>query len=254
MKATLRFYAELNDFLPAHRRQRAFEHGFQVETTVKDMIEGLGVPHVEVDLILVNGEAVDFAHRVRDGDRISVFPVFESFDISATSPLRPEPLRETRFVLDVHLGRLASLLRLLGFDSVWKNDLDDQTLASISASEGRILLTRDRGLLKRSLVTRGYCVREARPAMQLAEVVHRFQIDSRAKPFSRCPRCNTELIDADASDVARRVPERVRKCHSEFRRCPGCDRVYWPGTHVERLRYLFEDLPGGRAVAIGSWR
>ena len=155
-QATLRFYAELNDFLPPEDRDRSVERPFKVRPSIKDLIEAAGVPHTEVDLLLVNGESVDFAYPVRDGDRISVYPVFESFDIGAVTKVRPGPLRELRFVLDVHLGRLAAYLRLAGFDTVYQNDLDDPELAGIAAG-GRVLLTRDRGLLKRRAVTRGYC-------------------------------------------------------------------------------------------------
>ena len=110
IRVSIRFYAELNDFLPRRRRQVSFEHVLSEHASVKHVIETLGVPHTEVDLVLVNGESMDFAYRVQDGDRISVYPVFESFDISALGRVRPRPLRETRFVLDVHLGRLAGTI------------------------------------------------------------------------------------------------------------------------------------------------
>src|SRR5262249_31383318 len=154
-RACFRFYAELNDFLPPGRRGVTFTYSFEGSPSIKDLIEALGVPHTEVDLILVNGESVDFAYRVREGDRISVYPVFESLDITPLLRVRPRPLRETRFVLDTHLGRLAAYLRLLGFDTLYRNDAGDDELARISSGEGRILLTRDRGLLKRSQVTHG---------------------------------------------------------------------------------------------------
>ena len=161
--ATLRFYAELNDFLPPKDRHRSVERSFTGRPSIKDLIEATGVPHTEVDLLLVNGESVDFAHSVRDGDRISVYPVFESIDITAITNVRPEPLRELRFVLDVHLGRLAAYLRLAGFDTVYRNDLDDAELAGLAAG-GRVLLTRDRGLLKRRAIQRGYWLRPPRRA------------------------------------------------------------------------------------------
>lgn len=154
-QVTIRCYAELNDFLPRQRRYRSFTHPWPGRTSIKDLIESLGIPHTEIDLILVNGKSVDFSYLVQPGDRISVYPVFESIDITPLVRVRPRPLREPRFVLDTHLGKLASYLRLLGFDTVYQNDADDATLARISATEHRILLTQDRGLLKRRLVTHG---------------------------------------------------------------------------------------------------
>src|SRR5215207_6869794 len=173
IRVAVRFYAELNDFLPARRRQVWIEHALDESHSVKHVVETLGVPHPEIDLILVNGESVDFTYRVQDGDRISVYPVFESFDISPLVRVRPRPLRETRFVLDVHLGTLAGYLRMLGFDTLYRNDADDPELAETSQRESRILLTRDRGLLMRSTVSHGYLLRETDPQKQLAEVVRR---------------------------------------------------------------------------------
>lgn len=235
-RATVRFYAELNDFLPPERRGRTLDYRFAVSPSVKDLIESFGVPHPEVDLALVNGESVGFDRRVADGDRISVYPVFEAIDISPIVRVRPEPLRESRFVLDGHLGKLARYLRLLGFDAVWRRDPPDAELARMSRDERRILLTRDQGLLKRKEVTHGCFVRETDPRRQLIELLRRFHLDTQARPLTRCLACNAELEEARREDVAERLPESVRERHEDFRRCPGCGRVYWPGSHHRRLR------------------
>lgn len=233
--ALVRFYAELNDFLPPERRQVAFRHFFYGQPSVKDIIESLGVPHTEVDLILINGESADFSRRVQDGDRVSVYPVFESIDISPVLKIRPAPLREIRFVLDTHLGKLALYLRMLGFDALYRNDFSDEELASISAREHRILLSRDRGLLKRSEVTRGYCVRANDPFEQLEEVLRRFDLDRKIQPFERCLHCNQLLEPALKEEVEDRLPPGVRELYDEFCLCPGCGRVYWEGTHFKRM-------------------
>lgn len=154
--ASFRFYAELNDFLPPVKRHVAFEHTVGPRTAVKDVIESLGVPHTEIDLILVDGASVDFSYQVRDRDRISVYPVFEAIDIAPLTRLRPKPLRHVCFVLDSHLGRLAGYLRLAGFDTLYRSDFRDDELAVITTCEGRILLTRDRGPLKRRTVSHAY--------------------------------------------------------------------------------------------------
>ncbi|MGM0651504.1 MAG: Mut7-C RNAse domain-containing protein, partial [Bacillota bacterium] len=208
-RAVLRFYAELNDFLPPEKRQTAFSHNFFGQPSVKDMIESLGIPHTEVDLIIAGDRSVAFNYRVKDGDRISVFPMFEAVDISAVLKVRPEPLREPRFILDTHLGRLANYLRMLGFDTLYQNNYDDETLARISAEQRRILLTRDRGLLKRSVVTHGYLIRADDPREQVKEVLQRFDLLDVIKPFSRCMRCNAILESVDFDQVKEKLPPRV---------------------------------------------
>lgn len=234
-QATFRFYAELNDFLPSSRRQVPFAHRFDGRASIKDLIEALGVPHTEVDLILVNGESVDFHYLVQDGDRISIYPVFESFDITPLLRVRPRPLRQPRFVLDVHLGRLASYLRLLGFDARYSSDCDDAALAALSQDEHRTLLTRDRGLLKRRQVTHGYCVRASDPRQQVREVLRRFDLYRLVAPFSRCIRCNGVLEPVAKQSVEERLPPHIRQQHDEFRICKACGQVYWRGSHYDRL-------------------
>jgi len=178
-RAFLRFYAELNDFLPENIRQTESNYSFEDRISVKEMIESLGVPHTEVDLILVDGHSVDFSYHVRDGERISVYPVFEALDVAPLVRLRPHPLRQVRFVLDNHLGKLATYLRLLGFDALYRNDYEDETLVQISVAERRILLTRDRALLSRKELTHGYCVLATSAEEQLIEVVERLDLSGR---------------------------------------------------------------------------
>jgi uncharacterized protein with PIN domain len=244
MQARFRFYAELNDFLPPEKRMIAFDLPFQGRQTVKHLIESLGVPHTEVDLVLVNGESVDFARILEDGDQVSVYPVFEAFDIAPASRVRAHPLRQTRFVLDTHLGRLAGYLRMLGFDTLYRNDSTDEQLARTSSEEHRILLTRDRGLLKRSTVTHGYYIREVSPRRLLAEVVCRFDLAGSAKPFTRCLVCNEILREVPKEDVASRMPPLSRAHYHRIRECPGCRRVYWDGSHYRRMQRLVDEVPG----------
>ena len=166
-RAFVRFYAELNDHLPPERRQRTLEKAFFVPGSVKDVIESFGVPHTQAELVIVNGASVPFSYTVCDGDRVAVYPMFESFDVSAELRTGREPMRQVRFVLDVHLGRLAAYLRMLGFDAVYDNHSDDAELVRISTQQRRILLTRDRGLLKHSPVTHGYLLRQTESRRRL---------------------------------------------------------------------------------------
>lgn len=230
-----RFYAELNDFLPAERQFASFAYSFHTGETVKHAIESLGVPHTEVDLILVNSVSVDFAYPLQTGDQISVYPVFEALDISPVIRLRPQPLREPRFILDTHLGRLSAFLRLLGFDCLYRNDIQDEELAHLSAAEDRILLTRDRGVLKRNQVTHGYLVRDEQPRRQVLEVLRRFDLFDAIAPFRRCLRCNHLLQPVDKSAILHRLPPDTRRYYDEFHLCPGCDQIYWSGSHFQRM-------------------
>ena len=238
--ARFRFYEELNDFLPRERRRVEFAHAFAGRRSVKDLIESLGVPHAEIEVILVNGEAVGFDGIVADGDRVSVYPMFEALDVTPQLRLRERPLRDPRFALDVPLGTLSRYLRLCGFDAWYRNDTTDEALASFAAQERRILLTRDRALLKRRIVTHGYFVRAARPREQLREVSARLQLAGLIQPFRRCIRCNGELRAVDKAAVLERLEPATRRRYQEFRECGSCGRVYWRGSHMRRMESLIE--------------
>lgn len=228
-RAEFRFYAELNDFLAPARRFRPFPAVFTVPTTVKHWIESFGVPHTEVELILVDGESVGFDRRVEDGARVSVYPMFEALDVSALLRVRPAPLREIRFVLDTHLGKLARYLRMAGFDCVYGRDWGDALLAGVSRRDSRVLLTRDLGLLKRNEVTRGYAVRETQPGRQAREVLRRFDLFDAMRPLTRCLMCNDPLTAAGPG----------------LWRCPSCERLYWKGSHYRRMLQFLEELRRG---------
>jgi uncharacterized protein with PIN domain len=240
--AQFRFYEELNDFLPPHRSKVSFLHTFTGCNAIKDMIEALGVPHTEVDLILVNGRSVDFSYSVQDGDRVSVYPVFESFDITPLLRLRPKPLRISRFILDVHLGRLARYLRLLGFDTLYRNDYNDAELAHVAGKERRILLTRDRSLLKRNSITHGYYVRETDPRRQLQEVFARFDLYGAVQSFQRCTCCNGLLATVAKERIWDRLEPATRRYFDQFWMCGGCQQIYWKGSHYVRLQRLIEEV------------
>ena len=240
--ASFRFYAELNDHLPSRMQYRPVEKQFIVPASVKDMIESLGVPHTEVDLVLVNGESSDFSRLVENGDRVAIYPMFESIDITPILRVRPQPLREPKFVLDVHLGRLAAYLRMLGFDTLYTNRTSDVELVRISVQQRRVLLTRDRGVLKHSAVMHGYWLRETNSRRQAAEVVKRFDLIRSLRLLTRCMVCNELLREISRAEVRGRVPERVLEWCDKFRECPGCTRVYWEGSHYRRMKDWIEEL------------
>ena len=241
-EAYFRFYAELSDLLPLPRRRQTLSHAFETTTPVKDDIEAFGVPHTEVDLILANGEPAAFSYLLRDGDRISVYPVFRSLNLSSLTHLQPRREGEIRFVLDTHLGKLAAHLRMLGFDSLYRNDCEDEELAYIASSQQRTLLSRDRGLLKRSIVTHGYLVRETQPDQQLIEVVSRYNLSRLIAPFRRCLHCNALLQPVAKELINDRLLPDTRQRYHQFHLCPECDRVYWKGSHYQRMTSLIERM------------
>jgi uncharacterized protein with PIN domain len=243
--ANFRFYAELNDFLPPARRGRSFAHRFNGTPSVKDTVEAIGVPHTEIDLILVNGVSVGFGHLLRGDERVAVFPMFERFDITSETRLRPRPLREPRFLLDVHLGKLARYLRLLGFDAAYANDIEDAEIVTRAAAERRIILTRDVGLLKRSEVTHGYWVRSSNPTEQLSELADALDLRSGLKPFSRCMVCNGVLDTFEEREVRDALSPGVRGRYATVARCRDCARLYWPGSHYDRLTRMVHEFARG---------
>lgn len=239
-RAEFRFYADLNDFLPADRQQRPFHHAFDYRASIKDMIESLGVPHTEVELLLVDGIPVDFNHIVADGERISAYPPFNSLPVPERDRLRPPLPAPPRFILDGHLGKLAAYLRLLGFDAAYQNHADDDVLARISAEQDRVLLTRDRGLLKRSVVTYGCCLRTTDSRQQLLDVIRRYDLVGLARPFSRCLRCNGLLHAIEKAAIADRLLPLTKKYYDDFRQCDACGKIYWPGSHYDSLKRFIE--------------
>ncbi len=232
---TLRFYEELNDFLPVKRKKRTFSVPFSDKQTVKDLIEAQGVPHAEIDLILVNGRSVSFDHMINDKDMISVYPEFELLDISDVTHLRPGALREPRFVLDVHLGKLSGFLRIMGFDTLYRNDYNDKDIAEIAAAEKRIVLTRDVGLLKRNAVERGYWVRSIEPVEQSREIVRKFDLTKLIRPFSRCMLCNGKISEVEKELILQCLLPETRKHFNRFFRCSNCKKIYWEGSHYKKL-------------------
>jgi uncharacterized protein with PIN domain len=238
--ASVRFYGSLNDFLPTAYRQSTLVCAFENSPAIKDVVESLGVPHPEIDLLIVDGQAVDFSYRVRDGDRVAVYPQMTALEPGDAAHLRPSPHAEPRFIADVHLGRLSAYLRLVGFDTKYRNDYSDATLVAMSASEDRLLLTRDLGVLKHSSVRRGYFLRETEPARQLVEVLREFDLVAAAAPFTRCLRCNSLLHEVARDRVQHLLPPRTRELYREFSRCPACGRIYWQGSHHSRMSLFIQ--------------
>lgn len=235
LRITCTFYGNLNDFLTAQRRNARIPVQLAEHAAVKHPIEALGVPHPEVAAILVNRQPVDFAYRLQDGDRVEVYPQEVVHLLPRYLPLRPPTPTPIRFVADTHLGQLAAYLRLLGFDTLYRNDYDDAHLAEIAATEPRVLLTRDRGLLKRRIVVHGYCVREVNPRAQVVSVLRRYQLRGDIQPWQRCTHCNGLLHAVDKAAVLDRLQPKTKRYYDAFQECAACGQVYWQGSHFTQM-------------------
>lgn len=230
--ARFRFHGALQDFLRREHRGPAFEHVCARAASLKNAIESLGVPHTEVGAVTVNGAPATLQRTVRDGDDIEVHPPAQELGT------------DLHFVADAHLGGLARFLRMLGFDTLHENEFSDADIRRLAESVDRIVLSRDRELLKCREIRRGCYVRALKSEAQLREVAMRYDLASHARPFTLCLRCNLELRPVAKAEVAASLPPKVRELQERFMRCDGCGRVYWPGTHYERMRAALGELIG----------
>ena len=237
-----KFHEELNDFLPANKQNQFFSYLFNGSPSIKDPIEAIGVPHTEVDLIVANGRSVGFGYRLHHGDSVLVYPVGADITLKSIVKLRDDPLRKEAFILDVHLGKLARMLRMLGFDTVYEIDYDDPEIIRRALQENRIIVTRDRLLLHSKVVIHGYCVRSTNSEEQLREVLDRFDLYSHMRPFYRCMICNCKVRSVEKSEILHRLEPKTILYFDEFYTCTGCNRIYWQGSHHERLKGRFDKI------------
>jgi uncharacterized protein len=238
--ATFDFQASLQTFLPRSQRGQIITHAFDWKASIKDMIESLGVPHPEIELLTVHGAAVDFEHIVQPDDPIICYPVDAALPPIPHLILRPPYPGRPAFVLDQHLGRLASYLRMMGFDTLYRNDYHDEELAQVSHDEGRILLTRDVGLLKRSRVIYGYFVRSTHREAQLLELTRRYDLVPLHDPFKHCMKCNGLLAPVATDAILDRLPDGTARYYQEFHQCADCQQVFWKGPHYQRMQALMQ--------------
>jgi len=241
-EACFRFYAELNDFLNKDKKFQTFVYTFSGNPAIKHCIEAIGVPHTEVELILANGISVGFYYQLQNNDFVSIYPVFESFDVSSLLQLRPNPLRKSKFILDVHLGKLAKKLRMLGFDTLYRNNYTDPEIIHISLNEKRIILTHDKGILKAKSVKHGYWIRSSKLEEQIAEVLHRFDLFSQIKAFHRCMVCNGLIHEVEKETVSTLLLPKIKLYYDEFYTCSVCDKIYWKGSHFDRMVAYIQKL------------
>ena len=238
----LRCYEELNEFLPSEKRKVQFIHTIPVQTSVKDLIESFNIPHTQVQMILVNGEQEDFSYIVQNNDRISIYPYFHSFNVNSVSKIFHPLPDKIRFLADQHLGMLARYLRMLGIDTDYNANLTGHKLVHKANQEERILLTKDHNILKRNELKYGYFVYADDLDSQLYELILQFKLKEHITLFSRCLECNSLLHPIEKAMIEHRLPQKVKEYHQNFTICTRCDKIYWKGTHYDRMKEKIEKI------------
>jgi uncharacterized protein len=236
----LRFHGDLNVFLGSKAGDELIERTLAEKTSIKDVIESCGVPHPEIDLILVDEQTVGLDRTLANDAKVEVFPVQNRDTVHRDKGLQAVDI--TRFVADGHLGGLTRNLRLLGFDVTYDQNADDRQLLDLMARENRALLTRDRRLLMHAIVQHGYYPRSQNADEQTIEVVRRFDLWESITPFTRCLRCNALLEQAAKADIIDKLEPLTKIYYNQFRRCPGCKQIYWPGSHFPKLQKRIEEI------------
>lgn len=239
---SIRCYAELNDFLPPNMRFVTFHLSLTSNTLLKDIANKIGIPFDLIDLVLVNNKPVGQSSCLEENDRVAFYPVFENFDISSVTKVRDHPLRQPKFILDVHLGKLANHLRMFGFDTLYQNDWMEESLITISRNENRILLSRSKSLLDNESLAHGYLIINTDSHLQLMEVLERFDLYSLASPFTRCIECNSKLQLAEKEAILSRIPKKVREWCNEYQQCSSCNRIYWQGSHYQYMNAFVQSI------------
>ncbi|GAP10644.1 uncharacterized conserved protein [Bellilinea caldifistulae] len=229
---TVIFHGALTDFFKSKADPHLVRFQLHEKTSLKHIVEAIGVPHPEIGKIKVNQQEVDLAYHPICGDHIHIHP-WQTEQINFGD-------RFAKFILDNHLGKLTAYLRLLGIDACYNHQFDDEQIASIAVEQNRVVLTRDRGLLKRKIIQRGYCVRQDDPLSQLTEVINHFQLGAYLKPFSRCPRCNGLLEKVDKQSILDQLLPLTRLYYNEFSRCTDCGQIYWKGSHYDRIKPIIQ--------------
>ncbi len=238
--AYFRIHSELNDFLNSKEEETNLPYKFRGNPSIKDAIEAIGIPHPEVDVIVVNHFSVDFNYHLINDDNVSVYPSSSRPDISKIVKLKDIP--RPRFILDVHLGKLARLLRMLGIDSLYRNNYNDREIAQMAPKTNRIVLTRDRKLLKYKIITHGYWIRSFYPNNQLIEVLKHYKLESELKPFHRCLECNGVIKSIDKDKVQDRLEPKTKVYYEKFYKCTDCEKIYWKGSHYENMKTTVDNL------------
>lgn len=238
----IRLYAGLNFFLPKKFRQRLIQLKLNGNPSVKDVIESVGVPHTEIELVLINNCLTVLDQQVKENDRISVYPFFYQLEIANSEKSAIKMPDKIKFILDVHLGKLNNMLRILGFDCYYRNNLDDDEIIDIAYNEERIILSRDLGIFKNNKVKYGYFPRSQDPKIQLKEILERYNLKTKIKPLSRCIKCNGDIQIIEKEKIIDGLEEKTKLFFNEFYICNNCKKTYWKGSHYDKIIEFVENI------------
>jgi len=238
-RVRLTFLDDLSFFLKGGSQGKVLRE-LKERTSVKDLIEACGVPHTEVDRVLVNGKPANFSYVLDENASIEVHSVNVTQHSPSGEQLQSRSIK--KFVVDGHLGKLARNLRLLGFDVFYANTAEDRQLLEVMHGEARALITRDRRLLMHSIVEHGYCPRSGNGEEQTIQVLRRFDLEKAIEPFTRCLDCNARLETVKKNEVIDRLEPLTKVYYENFRRCPGCGKIFWSGSHFDKLRGRVENM------------
>ncbi|RZB34543.1 MAG: uncharacterized protein SRB1_00311 [Desulfobacteraceae bacterium Eth-SRB1] len=236
LQLTISFPEEFNCFKRRKNKGPEIIYTLEQKTSIKHIIESLGVPHTEIGKIFAEDKEVDFNYIPVNSQKITVLSITPPFDVTRPSFLRPEPLQKIRFVVDVNVGKLALLLRMLGLDAVYSPKYVDRDILYFSGKEKRIVLSKDTGLLECRQVIFGRHVRSIYPDDQLIEIIKFFGINGPFKFFIRCLRCNKKLVPINKKDILHRLEPKTKRYFNRFKICPQCRRIYWQGSHHEKMK------------------
>lgn len=211
-------------------------------SSIKDIVESFGIPHTEIGCLLKNNKELNFEYIPVKGDFIKVRGVTPPLNVKLKTKLRPVNFDQLKFIADVNIGKAAVLLRALGFDTLWEDRLDDGYIAILAESEKRIVLTRDIDLLKRKSIVYGMFVDSMEPFEQTKLIVERFGLNPPYDLFSRCTRCNSILQSVSKEDIIDRLLPKTKIYYNSFFICPGCEKIYWAGSHREKIINDFKNI------------
>jgi len=235
IKVYYRFYEELNKYLPEEKHKVWFEVKYEKRISVLNALHIFNIPQKKVDLLLVNQKSKGFDYVLKNNDRISVYPVFELFDITDLTKVREKPLRNIKFVCDVHLGKLCKYLRMLGFDTLYSNQNKPNDIVKISNNDNRIVLSKDYSYNKNKNITHFYWVRSSDSREQLKDLIRKMQLVKSINPFTRCIICNDYIKEIDKNKVKDRLLPNTNKFFNKFYICRTCDKIFWKGSHYEDM-------------------
>lgn len=230
----INFPDEFNIFRRKKNKWPEIIYPLEQKTSIKHIIESLGVPHTEIGKIIAEDNEVNFNYIPVNSQKVTLLPIIPPFDVTKPSLLRPEPLQQISFVVDVNVGKLALLLRMLGLDAEYSPKFLDKDI--LSFCEKRIVLSKDIGLLECKQIIFGRHVRSVYPDDQLVEIIKFFGINGPFKFFTRCLRCNKKLVPVNKKDILHRLEPKTKKYFDRFKICPQCRRIYWQGSHHEKMK------------------